>query len=177
MIKDGIYQAGPFEGLYYIINLVSILILTGIVISYRKNISKHDMFAAISYCIVPIISFIVTLITGINVTITLMSIIMLLIYIMLKSENESILYGRANIDELTGLYNRAAYEDEVQQLENSQPDTLVYASVDVNGLKNVNDTLGHTAGDEFVSIFYADKEKLSELKTELESLIMCSNKL
>ena len=45
----------------------------------------------------------------------------------------------ANIDELTGLYNRSAYEDEVLQQEEAKNDLLVYASIDVNGLKIVND--------------------------------------
>lgn len=149
-IQDGKYRAGPLESVYYLISMISIIILGGIVVSYRKKISTHDMLAALSYCVVPLVSVVVTLLTGLNVSITLMSVSMLVVYVMIQSENESFLYGRANMDELTGLYNRAAYEDEVLKLEESKKDSLVYASIDVNGLKVVNDNLGHTAGDELI---------------------------
>lgn len=54
-------------------------------------------------------------------------------------------------DELTGLYNRRSYESDLSKLKAS-PITadMVYISFDVNGLKVVNDTLGHEAGDELI---------------------------
>jgi diguanylate cyclase (GGDEF)-like protein len=195
-IQDGKYHAGPLEGVYYLISMISIIILGGIVVSYRKKVSTHDMTAALSYCVVPLASVAVTLLTGLNVSITLMSVSMLVMYVMLQSENESFLYSRANLDELTGLYNRAAYEDEVLKQEESKDDSLIYASIDVNGLKIVNDNLGHTAGDElirgaamclnrafgkygkvfrtggdeFVAIFSADDNKFANLQDELETI-------
>lgn len=53
-------------------------------------------------------------------------------------------------DQLTGLYNRRFFEKELAQLdtENNLPLTLVMA--DVNGLKLVNDSFGHFAGDELL---------------------------
>ena len=61
------------------------------------------------------------------------------------------LYYEANTDKLTGLYNRRAYEDEIDRLsEEGLSDSLVYITFDLNGLKNANDTLGHTAGDKLL---------------------------
>lgn len=54
-------------------------------------------------------------------------------------------------DELTGLFNRHAYEDDLRAFgAGPLPEKFVYISADVNGLKNVNDTLGHGAGDELL---------------------------
>lgn len=50
-------------------------------------------------------------------------------------------------DQLTGLYNRRYFEDELDRLdvESSLPLTIVMA--DVNGLKLINDSFGHSIGD------------------------------
>ncbi len=53
-------------------------------------------------------------------------------------------------DQLTGLYNRRFFEEELIQLdiENALPLTIVMA--DVNGLKLINDSFGHASGDELL---------------------------
>lgn len=57
----------------------------------------------------------------------------------------------SHTDEMTGLLNRRAYEDELRLYENRPIDEdLVYVALDVNGLKVVNDTKGHKAGDEMI---------------------------
>lgn len=50
-------------------------------------------------------------------------------------------------DQLTGLYNRRFYEEELRRIDTGRnlPITLVLA--DVNGLKLANDAFGHVAGD------------------------------
>lgn len=48
------------------------------------------------------------------------------------------------LDDVTGCYNRKAYEIRIGQLPDACVGVLV---VDVNGLKQVNDTQGHFAGD------------------------------
>ncbi len=54
----------------------------------------------------------------------------------------------AYTDELTGCFNRKAYQENVEEYWKS-PD-MVYISMDVNGLKKVNDHQGHAAGDELL---------------------------
>ncbi|MDO4960503.1 MAG: GGDEF domain-containing protein [Eubacteriales bacterium] len=57
----------------------------------------------------------------------------------------------AIMDGLTGLYNRRRYEHDLKKLsEEEMPSDLAVAVIDINGLKNVNDTLGHDAGDEMI---------------------------
>ncbi len=114
-----------------------------------------------------------------------------------EKKNEEILIKKTIVDELTGLYNRRAYEEDILKycifpIEND----FVYVSIDVNGLKVVNDEIGHAAGDElikgaadcmtkafgsygkvyriggdeFVSIFFADKIQLESIKRDLEQI-------
>ena len=60
----------------------------------------------------------------------------------------------AVIDELTGVKNRNAYvkyENELdQRLEDDGNTDIAVVVLDVNGLKHVNDTMGHSAGDDLL---------------------------
>lgn len=100
-------------------------------------------------------------------------------------------------DALTGLYNRKAYEVDLNFYNEGRIDKdLVYVAFDVNGLKKVNDTYGHeagdelligaaqsiqlcfgaygkayrTGGDEFAAIVRADEEALDFIKKDLENV-------
>lgn len=58
---------------------------------------------------------------------------------------------QAERDGMTGLYNRYAYEMELLTMrEEGFPEQYSIVMLDVNGLKTVNDTIGHTAGDELI---------------------------
>lgn len=56
-------------------------------------------------------------------------------------------------DQLTGLYNRRFYEEEMKRINNlrNHPITLVMA--DLDDLKRANDSYGHAAGDELLKAF------------------------
>ncbi len=60
------------------------------------------------------------------------------------------LFHVENRDVLTGLYNRFAYDKKVTSLQNEPPNTLGVISVNINGLKNINNNLGNKAGDEHI---------------------------
>lgn len=51
-------------------------------------------------------------------------------------------------DSLTGLYNRRFFEEEMNRLDTNRQLPIAILMVDVNGLKVINDTYGHKAGDE-----------------------------
>ena len=53
-------------------------------------------------------------------------------------------------DKLTGLYNRNYFEEEIRRIENSRFASTGLLMCDVDGLKLVNDTLGHDAGDKLL---------------------------
>ena len=65
-------------------------------------------------------------------------------------------YKLAALDQLTGLYNRRSGEQRMAQeisraQRHSRPLTVLL--IDLNGLKNVNDTHGHAAGDSVIKGF------------------------
>ena len=55
-------------------------------------------------------------------------------------------------DSLTGLFNRYAYAKMLENYEKGEtiPADLCAFSIDINGLKAANDTLGHAVGDELI---------------------------
>ena len=61
-------------------------------------------------------------------------------------EHAEVLKREANIDTLTNLYNKRAYNIETENLEKNGG-TFAIVMIDLNGLKSVNDTYGHDKGD------------------------------
>jgi len=53
-------------------------------------------------------------------------------------------------DQLTGLYNRRFFEEELRRLDTKRNYPLALVMGDVNGLKLVNDSFGHAAGDQLL---------------------------
>ena len=54
-------------------------------------------------------------------------------------------------DEMTRLNNRRSYDEDLKELRKGRlADTFVLFSIDINGLKKANDTMGHAAGDELI---------------------------
>ncbi|HEX3011304.1 MAG TPA: PAS domain S-box protein [Syntrophomonadaceae bacterium] len=55
-------------------------------------------------------------------------------------------------DSLTGLYNRFYFEEEMRRLESGRYNPVTVIISDVDGLKLVNDTMGHDKGDQLLRI-------------------------
>lgn len=116
-----------------------------------------------------------------------------------QKRKEETLIMQSNADGLTKCLNRRAYEDDIENYPDiPTEDNFVYVSFDVNGLKVVNDTLGHaagdemlrgaaecilqcfgnygrvyrTGGDEFVAIIFANRDRLAEIKVDFENVTM-----
>ncbi len=53
-------------------------------------------------------------------------------------------------DKLTGLYNRAFFEEELSRLDTERQWPLSLIMGDVNGLKLINDAMGHECGDQLL---------------------------
>lgn len=64
-----------------------------------------------------------------------------------RKKAEAYLEFLGNHDVLTQLRSRPSFEDELTRIERSGPYPVSVVMVDLNGLKEINDTLGHVAGD------------------------------
>jgi diguanylate cyclase (GGDEF)-like protein/PAS domain S-box-containing protein len=63
-----------------------------------------------------------------------------------KKLEEELKY-RSTHDALTGLFNWHFFETEIERLQNSRKYPIGILVIDMNGLKKINDTHGHSAGD------------------------------
>jgi len=70
--------------------------------------------------------------------------------ISVRKKMEARLKYMSMYDELTGLYNRACFEDAMQQISFQEKAALVIC--DIDGLKIINDAMGHVVGDKFLKI-------------------------
>lgn len=69
-----------------------------------------------------------------------------------KIEKNKLLERMAYYDALTGLHNRASFDAELEKInaEENNKKSVLCVSADINGLKKVNDSIGHHAGDELI---------------------------
>jgi diguanylate cyclase (GGDEF)-like protein len=67
----------------------------------------------------------------------------------LRKTNEQIAFMSYH-DQLTGLYNRRFFEEEMRRLDTGRNLPISLVIMDVNGLKLTNDAFGHSAGDELL---------------------------
>lgn len=66
-----------------------------------------------------------------------------------KQREEEIMFLSYH-DQLTGLYNRRFYEEEIKRLDTKRNLPIAIIMADVNGLKIINDSIGHVKGDELL---------------------------
>lgn len=71
---------------------------------------------------------------------------------MQRNENEKMLLELSQIDKLTSFYNRNRYIQDVSEFKKYQ-DSVGVLYLDINGLKEINDSLGHDAGDDLIKAF------------------------
>ena len=64
-----------------------------------------------------------------------------------RIEAEGLLQFRSFHDSLTGLYNRTYFEEEMRRYDMRRSGAVTVFVFDVDGLKLINDTLGHDRGD------------------------------
>lgn len=155
---DGHYETGTLYDMVVIIPFLTLLYLVGYTIHYATRIGWHDVVGASGYILFMLAGASLESAYSIGTTYISVAIADVYIYVMLQNaliekEKQKTLewMEKSKLDGLTGLNNRYAYESDMVHLEKTQiSDGFIYVSIDINSLKEVNDSLGHSAGDEIL---------------------------
>ena len=113
----------------------------------RKH-GNYNVSVSISESMFSQNNIVAILIVGIYLTLASCLLVLMLSRVLKeKYEKEKYMYT-SNTDELTKCFNRRAYDSDMEKLDLNTE--WAYISLDLNGLKQSNDSLGHSAGDELI---------------------------
>lgn len=151
--KNGNYNLGKSYTFYVVFYFIIILYILFIILFYSKYIGIKDTIATILFLVFPIIAIIINLIYNkAFFCVSSLSISVLTIYISLQQETNDKLDQLYKQDKLTGLFNRNAYIDRLNNISNlSNTVGIIYC--DLNCLKYTNDNFGHDMGDKLLIDF------------------------
>ncbi len=143
------YSAGTLAFITFGIFLLYCLVGNILLFIFRKQIDDRVKNAVFPMMLALCISVIVQafypelLMTGASATFMCLG-----VFIALDNPDKKY-KEQALWDFLTGLKNRNSYDKEIQMYENKKHIGILVA--DLNNLKKINDTYGHTDGDEFIN--------------------------
>ncbi|MCQ2523804.1 MAG: diguanylate cyclase [Lachnospiraceae bacterium] len=173
--------------------------------SYRETVylKNLDWYLVVTGPIRPKIDVYRTIIPSVGIFTIGMLINIFIYWLMVRRNRETSSELLQNMqlsltDELTGMFNRRAYENDGNRIT-SYDGGFSVVMLDVNGLKTVNDTVGHDAGDElligaadcirksfedhgdvyrvggdeFVVLAYCSRKELEDSVSRLEILTQC----
>lgn len=86
-----------------------------------------------------------------NIDNTLGGLVGMILDITERKQTEEKLRYMSTHDPLTGLYNRAYFQEELERLEQGRQFPVSIVVSDIDKLKYVNDSLGHAAGDDLIT--------------------------
>ena len=153
-----IYASGPYHFVYHITIYLAIFYLALAFINYGKSFKKENLFSLISIIMVLLVAVVLQEAFSIRVMFIGVppAIILLFIHInefsQLKFDEELEFKNELlSKDVLTGLGSRFSYNKEIEKYENGNIGTDFLAiAIDINGLKIVNDSYGHSKGDAII---------------------------
>jgi diguanylate cyclase (GGDEF)-like protein len=138
------YQRGPLYVIGPILTFFLLLTSTAYVQMYKNKIQHTHYFPFLVFPVAPFIGTLMqTIIYG--YPFALMGLIFSVLMIAFFAQSIE-----TNVDYLSGVYNRKRLEGYLHKkiANSSRTNTFSAIMADVNGLKKINDTYGHTVGDE-----------------------------
>lgn len=159
--KNNAYSHGPLYFIYIIVYVSVIIILIFEFLIYGKGFNRQNRYSLYAIMLLVVLGILSQEILGKDcrtayLTMTLGAALIFIHYLEYEQISADVHINRQaqmlNRDSMTGLLSRYAYSEALEKYEsqNSVPDDLAVFSIDVNGLKSVNDSMGHLAGDELI---------------------------
>ena len=150
-----VYSHGKLYILYIIQYFVILLLVVFGFTLYGRNFRRQNIVSLYSIMTFVITGIALQIIFSVRIAYVAITIGLIALFIHTsefsqlaaddKIEEQKILI---TIDPLTGIFNRYAYEKDIAKID--LEDDFVVFSIDINGLKNANDSHGHQAGDELI---------------------------
>lgn len=153
------YTHGPLYPLYMAFYLLILVILTVEMLSYGKNFKKRNRKSLYATMLMVCAGIAMQEILGRECRVAYMAAAFGVVFIYIHYSEFSQLrldeklteqQVKLSNDPLTGVLSRFAYVEALGALTANCPNELAVFLIDVNGLKVVNDSLGHEAGDEMI---------------------------
>ncbi len=136
-------------GAYYIFAIIALIYIVNSVVIYSRSLKSGGFFKFF-----PIWLFILPLIAGILVqsfcyglSIIWPCVAVAVCGVVVALQNETIFR-----DQLTGLFNRSYFDYIKERYESRMPEKITGIMLDINRFKAINDTFGHSVGDEALKI-------------------------
>ncbi|QJW48958.1 GGDEF domain-containing protein [bacterium BFN5] len=153
---ENIYQRGPLflvspmtSYFYYVINLL-------VLYKNRAKINREELFILSLLTVIPALLSIFQLYYFVYLTIwNSVAIAVVINYVFL-------VHSQTQIDSLTGLGNRLAYNELIDILERKSNVVLAVINIDLDEFKSINDTYGHHEGDQVLKVFARQLEAVFE---------------
>lgn len=159
VLENGHYLPGEYYEGYLMTYIVVLAYTILLVLTHIRKTGFHDAIAAIMFLLIPVAFVVIDMYVGnLAFEVPAMSLSMIVVNTMLQAErentlatNNAIATARAHTDELTGLNNRLAFSEKIDNFDENCNVGIVFA--DLNGLKYANDNFGHKAGDKLICEF------------------------
>ena len=155
------YSHGPLYGVYIAFYLFVIALTVAEFLIFSLSYRKRNRVSLISVFLLIIVGVSFqeifsgecrTAYVALTIGVALMFIHYAEFYKMAADEQLTSQRNKLMKDSLSGVFSRYAYSDDMEQYRNltALPDDFTVFVFDLNGLKKVNDTNGHEAGDELI---------------------------
>ncbi len=142
--RNEVYVRGPYFALSCVIVLFMMIFCEAVVIINRKSVDKRYFGALTLFPAIPIIGSLLQMgIYGYGFTVNCAVYALLIVFVFVQNRS-------LDTDYLTGVYNRRKLDIRMQQAIKNSAEGKTFSAIliDIDQFKNINDTLGHTVGDD-----------------------------
>ena len=155
------YYHGPLYFIYILVFAISILFVAYEFQLYGKHFAERNQASLYAIVLITCVGIAVQEFWGSGMrtsylSLTFGSILLFIHYSEYGQQAKDAALSRQKVlietDALTGMYSRYAYMETLNYYDSVEilPDTLTVYAIDINGLKETNDSMGHVAGDELI---------------------------
>lgn len=157
--ENGHYTHGPLYPVYMVLYCAVLIVLVIELITYGKSFRKQNRISLYAIMLLILIGIGMQEILGREHRVAYLALAFGAAYLFIHySEfaqmqmDDQITEQQVKIsnDALTGVFSRFAYVDAIKACIEKMPEDFAVFMFDINGLKAVNDNLGHEAGDELI---------------------------